>query len=290
MQIVFHLGVHCTDEERLLKCLLKNRGLLAAQGIAVPGPARYRALVRDTAVNLDGQAASPDTQALVLDQILEQGTADRLVLGWDSFLAFPLWALRGTLYSGAGERARALAKVFPDHGIEFHIGLRNPASFLPALLAMQRGRSYDEMMRGLHPQDLFWSDPVGDIVACNPDATVTVWCDEDTPLLWPDILQAVAGHAPDTVLEDTDDLLASILTPYGFRRMTHHLATRASGSPADRRRIVAAYLKRHALPDRMEMPVDLPGWSVALIEALTAQYDADLARIADLPGVRLIGL
>ena len=26
MEIVYHLGAHCTDEERLLRCLLKNRG------------------------------------------------------------------------------------------------------------------------------------------------------------------------------------------------------------------------------------------------------------------------
>ena len=33
MRIVYHLGAHCTDEERLVRCLLKNRGLLAGQGI-----------------------------------------------------------------------------------------------------------------------------------------------------------------------------------------------------------------------------------------------------------------
>ena len=46
MRIVFHLGAHCTDDERLIRCLLKNRGLLAAQGIIVPGPAHYRSLIR----------------------------------------------------------------------------------------------------------------------------------------------------------------------------------------------------------------------------------------------------
>ncbi len=38
MEIVYHLGAHCTDEDRLLRCLLKNRGILAQQGIIVPGP------------------------------------------------------------------------------------------------------------------------------------------------------------------------------------------------------------------------------------------------------------
>ena len=71
MRIVYHLGAHFTDEERLLKCLLKNREVLSAHGIVVPGPKRYRNLLRDTAIQLKGNAASRDTQALILDKIME---------------------------------------------------------------------------------------------------------------------------------------------------------------------------------------------------------------------------
>ena len=42
MRIVYHLGAHCTDDERLMRCLLKNRDVLSAQGIVVPGPSKYR--------------------------------------------------------------------------------------------------------------------------------------------------------------------------------------------------------------------------------------------------------
>jgi hypothetical protein len=72
MRIVYHLGVHCTDEEKLLRCLLKNRGTLAEQGVVVPGPARYRTLLRDTLATLKGETASEATQALVLEQIMEE--------------------------------------------------------------------------------------------------------------------------------------------------------------------------------------------------------------------------
>ena len=58
MRIVYHLGAHCTDEERLVRCLLKNRATLADQGIVVPAPTRYRKLLRDTAVQLKGQPAA----------------------------------------------------------------------------------------------------------------------------------------------------------------------------------------------------------------------------------------
>jgi hypothetical protein len=72
MRIVYHLGAHCTDEDRLVRCLLKNRAVLADQGIIVPSPTRYRKLMRDTAVQLRGATASIETQALVLEQIMDE--------------------------------------------------------------------------------------------------------------------------------------------------------------------------------------------------------------------------
>ena len=97
MRIVYHLGVHCTDEERLLRCLLRNRERLAGYGIAVPEPAAYRNLLRDTAVTLKGTTTSPEAQMAVVAQILEGEPARRLILSWDSFLSYPQWVLRGTL-------------------------------------------------------------------------------------------------------------------------------------------------------------------------------------------------
>ena len=77
MRIVYHLGAHFTDEERLLKCLLKNREVLSQYGVVVPGPKRYRNLLRDTAIQLKGSAASRDTQALILDKIMEEDEIGR---------------------------------------------------------------------------------------------------------------------------------------------------------------------------------------------------------------------
>lgn len=72
MRIVYHLGVHCTDEDRLVRCLLKNRATLAEEGIAVPSPTRYRTLLRDVARQLRGARASDDSAAMVMDQIIDE--------------------------------------------------------------------------------------------------------------------------------------------------------------------------------------------------------------------------
>jgi hypothetical protein len=293
MRIVYHLGAHCTDDERLLRCLLKNRGTLAAQGIVVPGPTRYRHLMRDTAIALKGQAASLDTQALVLEQIMEEDRAERLILSWDNFLSFLPWVIDGGLYPAAGDRTRAFSQVFPQIEAEFHLAIRNPASFLPAVYAKQKTMKggkpkFEDFIKGIDLFALRWSEVIGKIRAQNPDATLTVWCDEDTPLIWPEVLQAVAGFAPDTVLEDENDLLATLMPPEGMKRMQAYIDSHPITSVEMRRRVVSAFLDKFALPEKINVEVEIPGWTEATVETLTQLYLSDVARIAALPGVRLI--
>lgn len=288
MRIVYHLGAHCTDEERLLRCLLKNRQVLSEQGIVVPGPNRYRALLRDTAITLKGQAASRDTQALVLEQIMEEDRADRLILSWENFLSFPQWVLKDRLYPAAAERVRAFTQIFPEIEAEFHLAIRNPAGFLPDLFAKQRDKTYEQFMEGADPLLLHWSDVIEDVLEQNPDVPFTVWCDEDTPLIWPEVLQAVSGHVPGTVLEDADEVLAGIMASDGLARMRAYLAEHNITQAAQRRRVVSAFLDKFALPDRVEQEVELPGWTEDTVEALTAAYRADIERIRDLPGVTFL--
>lgn len=288
MRIVYHLGAHCTDEERILRCLLTNRGALAEQGIVVPGPARYRTLLRDTMGTLRGAVASEDTQAMVLDQIMDEDQAERLILSWDNFLAFPQWALRRTFYPTAGERIRALTQIFPEIEAEFHLAIRNPATFLPALFQSQTKRTYDEFIEGTDPMLLRWSELVDRILAANPGVPLTIWCDEDRPLLWNEILRSISGHDPSVPLEGEDDFLATLMPPDGMARLTAYLAERPPQSEDQRRRIVSAFLGKFALAEQIEMELDLPGWTEDYVDALTNIYERDVARIALLPGVTFL--
>ena len=293
MRIVYHLGAHCTDDERLLRCLLKNRGALAAEGIVVPGPTRYRNLLRDTAIALKGQAASTDTQALVLEQIMEEDSAERLILSWDSFLSFPSWALDGALYPSAAERVWAFSQIFPQINAEFHLAIRNPATFLPALFDKQKSgksakKTFADLTKRIDVTTIRWSELIGRILAQNPGVPMTIWCDEDTPLIWPEVVQAVSGHSPGLVLDDGHELLGQIMSPEGIKRMEAYIATHPVPTPALRRRVVSAFLDKFALPERIEMDVDVPGWTEDVVAGLTQSYDEDVARIAAMPGVRFI--
>lgn len=289
MRIVYHLGAHYTDEERLLKCLLKNRQTLSQRGVIVPSPKRYRNLLRDTAIELKGKAASRDTQALILDQIMEEDIADRLVLSWDSFLSLAPWALKDkTLYPSAGDRVRAFSQIFPEIEAEFFLAIRNPATFLPGLLAMLPSKTYDEFIGDANIFDLHWSDVVERILRDNPGVPLTIWCDEDTPLVWPEVLRAVSGLPEDALLEGEQDLLASLMSGEGLTRMNSYLESHPPGTILQRRKIVSAFLDKFALPERIEVEVELPGWTEQIVNELTQSYDEDVYRIAHKDGVSFI--
>ena len=288
MRIVYHLGAHFTDEERLLKCLLKNREALAEHGIVVPGPKRYRNLLRDTAIQLKGSAASRDTQALILDKIMEEDVADRMVLSWDSFLSLAPWALDGTLYPAAGERVRAFSQIFPEIEAEFHLAIRNPATFLPALLEKLPNKTYAEFIGRADIFQLHWSQVVQRILTLNPGIPLTIWCDEDTPLIWPEVLRTVAGLPDHVVLQGEDDLLATLMSGEGLTRLKSYLESHPPASVMQWRKIVSAFLDKFALPDRINAEVVMPGWTEATVAELTRLYEEDVYRITHMPGVDFI--
>jgi hypothetical protein len=288
MRIVYHLGAHFTDEERLLKCLLKNRSLLAKHGVAVPHPKRYRSLLRATAIDLKGQAASRDQQALLLDQIMEEASADRMILSWDSFLSLAPWALQGTLYPAAGERVRAFSQIFPEIEAEFFLGIRNPATFLPALFEKLQPKTADEFLGGINVHDLYWSEVIERIHAESPGVPLTIWCDEDTPLIWPEVVRAVAGLPENAVLDSDDELLAMLMSGEGLTRLRSYLQSHPAESVMQRRKVVAAFLDKFALPERLEIEMEMPGWTDEIVQELTALYDQDVHRIASMPGVTFI--
>jgi hypothetical protein len=210
------------------------------------------------------------------------------VFSWESFLSYPQWVLKDALYPAAGERIRAFTQIFPEIEAEFHLALRNPATFLPDLLARQRGKSYDEFMGGMDPHALRWSDTIREILRQNPGVPLTIWCDEDTPLIWPEVLQAVSGHGPATRLVDAHELLRSLMTGDGLTRMQGYLDAHPPATVAQRRRIVSAFLEKFAVPQMLETEVDLPGWTDDTVAELTEAYEADVARIAVTPGIRFI--
>ena len=91
MQVILHTGVHCTDEDKLLKGLLRNADSWRHEGVAIPGPSRYRNLLSEAVNALAGKQPDPDTREILLDAFLsaDPDSVSRLILSHQNFFSVP---------------------------------------------------------------------------------------------------------------------------------------------------------------------------------------------------------
>lgn len=292
MQIVIHLGAHCTDEDALLKSLIANQKTLYHAGIAVPGPARYRPLLREALAKLRGAPANPETAQAMLRHILGQARPHTLVLGSDALICAPRFVLgQRRIYPMIGDRLQALRGLFPENRVHFSMAIRNPATFIPALHhEMEAEISFERLIAPVDLKELRWSETVHTMRRAAPDSRITIWCNEDSPLLWPEILRAVTEHPAKLHLNDTERVLAPLLRPGGLERLQAYLAERPGISAEARRKILTLFLEKLGNPVALEEEFDLPGWSEAMIWELTRSYELDLEHIAAVPNIQFLRL
>lgn len=291
LRISFHLGAHCTDEDQLVKSLTlsKNQKVLTRHGVLVPAPRDYRPVLRDVLGRLAGEPASREAQDVLFETIGETEDAERLVLSNEHFLANHLNAFKnGVLYRNAGKNSAALRNLFPDNPVEFFFAVRNPATFVPAMHKILQPGPFDEYIAGIDPDTLVWSDVILDIREQNPGVPITVWCNEDTPLIWPEVLHEVAGLEPQVGMFGGFDILAQIMAPEGVKRLRAYLKSHPPATEIQRRRVVSAFLDKYAIEDEVEEELDLPGWTPEVIDQFTANYDDDLIEIGRIPGVTVL--
>jgi len=289
MEIAFHIGANCTDEDRLLKSLLKNVGPFGKAGIKVPGPGKYRRLIRETIQNLNGATPAPDTRGILLDAILDSEQPKRLVMSNANFICIPNRIFdHGVFYEQTELKVRALTQLFPNDEIDLFLGLRNPATFLPDAFAMSKANTLDAYLKGFHPTQIRWSDVIKRILHVAPNAQLTVWCNEDTPLIWAELIRDIAGVASDTRITGGYDLMATIMSPDGMNRFLNYMQQHPPQTEEQKRKIITAFLDKYALEDEIEEEVDLPGMTPDLVEDLTEIYEQDVSMIAEMDAVHFI--
>lgn len=289
MKIIIHLGAHCTDGDQLVKCLLKNSDKLIEQGTHVPNPRSYRSMLRETLQTLKDEPANDEVRRVVLDTLIGEEDADRIVLSHDAFLGVPGRSVgHDMFYPLASGKSPRLRGLFADCEVEFFIGLRDPATFLPSVFERANETNFETFMSKADPIRLRWSNLIARIQARVPGTPITIWCNEDTPLIWPDILQAMSQHDEHTILDGQYDFVSSLMTKAGGERLMAYLAEHPAKDRHQAQRIVSAFLDKFALPDIIHQEIDIPGWTVSYIDTLTRLYDEDMANIETLPGIRFI--
>jgi hypothetical protein len=289
MQIALHAGAHATDEDRLITCLRRNQARMARSGVGVPPPSSYRKLLRDILNSAEGTGLAGDARDMVLDAIGDTGGVDRLILSNQGFFGTQKMAVSGSVFYPAAEaRLGLLQQLFAGDEIALFLGIRNPAMFLPALLEGTSFTTVAELVRDGDPERLRWSHLVERIRSAFPDIPVTVWCNEDTPLAWGQILREMTGIDASMQIKGEFVLLSEIMTQAGFQRCAAYLGDHPDLTETQKQRVIAAFLDKYADADAIEVELDLPGWNAGIIDRLTAIYDADLDAIRRQSGVRVI--
>lgn len=284
MQLAFHLGVHCTGDDALYQSLDKSRSRLAEHRVRIVEPADPFPLSAACGPD-EGEA---DGLPAILDEFCADGSVERVLFCSEHLMGSHSRPVGdGRLYPDVGARAGTLASRFSAQTIEFHVALRSPATLLPTLicrgdpLASEIARD-PEMLVGLS-----WADLVERLCIAAPAARVVVWCDEDMPLIWPEVLDRVAG-VEGTGQAGFYDRIGPLLTEDGLERLRLYLAAHPPRDAEQRRAIVSSFLGRFGRPEAIEMELDLPGWTPEIVGAISEAYEIDVDRIAAMPRVEMI--
>lgn len=289
MQVIIHAGAHETEEDRVLKTLLRNGDLAAKRGVAVPGPSKFRNLLNGCVEAVLNGGAVAQSSDVLWDAILEAEQVDRVILSNPHFFGAPRQAVEmHSFYPEAEMRMGALKTLFPQDQLELHFGVRDPASLLPALVKGTDPKRGGNLLDRCAPLSLQWSNLLMRLRTAVPDIPITVWVYEDMPMIWGQVIRGMLGVGDQERIAGGMDLLASIMSTEGMQRLRSYLHEHRDMGEAHKQRVIAAFLGKYAIDEAIEEEVDLPGWTDALMAELTRRYEADLDEIARIPGVTLL--
>lgn len=290
MQVMLHIGAHSTDDDLLIGTLLKNSASLQEQGTAVPKPGTYRKMLREALLAMANGQYRAGAREMFLDEILDDPrNTERLILSNESFVALPHRIFDGGIfYRLAAKRLTAMAELMQGDQLEIYMGIRNPATFLSSVYGKIEGRTFADFLDGADPMQMRWSDVILRIREALPDVPMTVWCNEDTPLIWTQLIRDIAGLDHKAKLKGGYDLLRSIMTHEGMTRFKAYIAEHPPQTEMHLRRVIVAFLDKYAIEDEMEEELDAPGLSEAHIHAMSDAYEEDLFQIERIPGVTFL--
>ena len=121
-----------------------------------------------------------------------------------------------------------------------------------------------------------------------PDLPMFLWCNEDTPFIWGQIIRTLTNLPYPQKIRGDFDLYQDILPADAFARFQQYLETHPSMNVSQLKKVMFAFAERFALPDVMDEVIDAPNWTDTLIEKLTIIYDKDIEAIARIPKTQLL--
>ena len=289
MKIALHLGVHLTDDTKVRTCLRANKRPLEAAGILVPRARSYLNLMRGAANQIVTGEEVPEFDSKLFSSVEVTEATQRIVFSAPGLLAKQHQALEGSLfYPSARARVSAFRHLLGGHEVEIFIALRNPASFVPALLQEMHATERAELLQTLVGAELRWSHLIAEIRETWPEAPITLWCDEDTPLIWHRLLRLISGYEPETEFEDSFAWFETVMVDGGPDKLAAYLNAMPPVDDGHRQQVISAFLEKFCDTDKLDIDFSLTGWDETQVDVISQLYEDDIDHIRTMDGVRLI--
>ena len=291
MKLVIHAGVAFSDNGRLLQSLQANGRMFLYYGASIPKHRRYRQLVQPVLDSLWTEPPTPTLHEQFRQAVPAVPGVKRTMVTDEEILGGVTKIIRDDrFYPLAGKRLAYLDQILDDIQIEVFLGIVNPGVFIPKVLNSLTEKRRLSAIESTDFSSLSWLSFVEDIRAKAPNVNVTLWSNEDTPLIWGDILRAMGDLQDDVPLKDEYSLLTSLLSPTGQREVTSLTQQDPAPTKEALRNDLSFLLNDFADPDQIEEEIDLPGWTDELLNAFTELYEQDINKIREMPDVKFLSV
>ena len=287
MRIILHAGVQCTDDERLLKTLLRNKETFEKAGVAIPHPKSYRTLLDKMLTNKNNPMTGENFLAIILKDTTVQ--SHTVILSNPLFFGSSKEVLGPQqLYPNAVKSTEQFLHLFAEDDVNLYFSIRNPASFLPAVFETSKLSDFSAFLKTKNPLEIRWSEFASRLRKAFPDLPIHIWCNEYSPFIWGQILRQMGQlSAPQNIAGDFD-LFAEIISDEGFERFKAYVRTHPSLTPRQLRIVMGAFAEKFGQNDKIIEEIEAPGWDEALVQDLTERYDIDVRSIDKISTVQFI--
>ena len=289
MQVIIHAGAAFADEGHILSSLVANRQMLAEMKTAPMGPRMSRQFVKIMSDALIHGTSIEETRDSLAPLFPQDVNLERVILSSDKFFGPRRTALQhGQIYPFAGRRAAFTETLLEGARLELFIGLVNPGIFIPKTLMSIHEDNRRDILASTDLSCLSWLSMIEDLRELAPQFKLTVWENENLPLIWGDIIRAMTGLPIETLLPDEYSFLSSLLTDAGQRQVQEILGRRTPLDLQGQREELAQVLEDQARPEQVEEELDLPGWNTDIFDAFTELYAQDMAAIRTMSDIRVL--
>lgn len=290
MQINLHIGVHFTGAPRLHKAVLTNARVYKRNGTIASQVADFRAPIDETLKTLAGLPATREESRALIDQIVDGKQAERAILIDADRCAPPRRIFGQTgFYPDLGKQIRTLSELFCDADLRISLALLNPATFVGhALTKARTKRQAERFIETVDPSEISWLETISRVRETCPAIPLTLWADEDAPVIGGQILRHLGGLSEQTEIRAEIMMLQAALTEEGAARLRAYTAKFPAKNRAAFERIAMAFLDKYENVQTVGPEDGIGQWTDDALEEIAAGYEDDIAELSTRDGITFL--